>query len=64
MSNDSQFRAFPKSETEALAYLYIKQQDLSQKTPSEIAKLYRSAYEEITDTFRKLRGVPPKFNSD
>lgn len=44
----NEFRTFPDSELEALAYLYVKSQDLSGKSPSEIHTMYREAYYEIT----------------
>lgn len=64
MSSNSASGSFPETESEALAYLYIQQQDLSHKTPAEIANLYREAYEEITDALRKHRGIPPRFSND
>lgn len=35
---------FPSSREEALAWLYIQNQDLTGKTPEEISELYWSAY--------------------
>lgn len=38
---------FPSTLEEALALLYVKNQDLSRKTPAEILDLYYEAYTEI-----------------
>lgn len=40
-------KAFPTNDVEALAYLYVKSQDLSTLTPSQIYDKYRNAYKEI-----------------
>ena len=42
-------KAFPSNDVEALAYLYVKSQDLSTLTPSQIYDKYRNAYKEIHD---------------
>lgn len=39
---------FPKDKVEALAFLYVKSQDLSNKTPAEINTMYLNAYHEIS----------------
>lgn len=44
-------RPFPSSRAEALAWLYIQNQDLTGKTPEEIDELYWSA-------FRVFQGEP------
>lgn len=38
---------FPKNEYEAIAYLYIQNQDLSDKTPTEIYDMYHAALSEL-----------------
>lgn len=38
---------FPKNEYEAIAYLYVQNQDLSDKTPAEIYDMYRAALSEL-----------------
>lgn len=43
MSNDVNLNSFPSNRTQALAFLYTQNQDLKEKTPSEIAKIYVSA---------------------
>jgi len=45
--NDGNLLPFPHSRSEALALLYVKSQDLSGKTPAEIAEMFEKAYEEI-----------------
>lgn len=41
------FTSFPNSAEEAIAMLYIQNQDLSGKTPSEIYTMYHKAHIEI-----------------
>jgi len=51
MNNDSiTVREFPSNEIEALAFLYLQNQDLSNKSPTEIYNIYKNAYDEITIT--------------
>lgn len=38
---------FPKSKYEAIAYLYVQNQDLSDKTPTEIYDMYCAALNEL-----------------
>lgn len=38
---------FPKNEQEAIAYLYVQNQDLSGKTPTEIYDMYHAALNEL-----------------
>lgn len=48
MNNNSlTLREFPSNEIEALAFLYLKNQDLSNKSPVEIYNIYKKAYDEI-----------------
>lgn len=52
-SND-EIRVFPETVYEALALEYVRQQDLSGKTPREVMRLYASAYKEIFDEQRAI----------
>nr|DAI24477.1 MAG TPA: hypothetical protein [Caudoviricetes sp.] len=67
MSNDVNLNSFPSNRTQALAFLYTQNQDLKGKTPSEIAKIYVSAYEEInsniSDITSKIRFNKSNSNS-
>ena len=45
---------FPNSEIEALALLYVQNQDLSGLTPEEIYDKYRDAYKRIHDHKQNL----------
>lgn len=47
MGNDIKLNAFPSTRAEALALLYVKAQDLTGKSPSEIQTMYFEAYYEI-----------------
>lgn len=47
MSNDVTLRTFPRSSIEALAMLYVENQDLSDSTPEQILDMYQDAYERI-----------------
>ena len=57
--SDCEINIFPSTRTEALAMLYLQNQDLSGKTPKEIQKMYFEAYSEIkeanTERVRKER---------
>ena len=41
--NDCYLEAFPKSDIEALAMLYVRSQDLTGKTPEELLAMYDDA---------------------
>ena len=47
MSNDINLRTFPRSFQEALAMLYMENQDLSGLTPEQLVDMYQDAYEKI-----------------
>lgn len=47
MANEREF--FPKSSTEALAYLYVKSQDLTGKSVEELYKMYWEAYDKLSE---------------
>lgn len=38
---------FPENETQALAMLYVQNQDLSSATPEQLFDLYQDAYDKI-----------------
>lgn len=49
MSDKTDLYTFPSSEFEALALLYIQNQDLSGLTPEEIYDKYHEAYNKIRE---------------
>lgn len=50
--------SFSSNETPtALALLYLQQTDLTGKSPSEIALIYQSAFEEISDTLDRINSA-------
>ena len=56
MSNESvSLHKFPSSEYDALAFLYVQNQDLTGKTPVEIYRMYETALHEIRCENRKMR---------
>ena len=67
MSNDVNLNSLPSNRTQALAFLYTQNQDLKGKTPTEIAEIYVSAYEEInsniSDITSKIRFNKSNSNS-
>ena len=67
MNNDINLNSFPSNRSQALAFLYTQNQDLKGKTPTEIAKIYVSAYDEINSSIGKitkeLRNNKPNSNS-
>lgn len=48
MSEQVTVTAFPANYCEALALAYIQGQDLSSKTPEEVAQMYWDAYNRIS----------------
>lgn len=52
---DTTFKTFPHSEVEALAMLYVQNQDLSGVTPEELLDKYQDAYEKIKAHRREKR---------
>lgn len=48
------FKSFPCNKQEALALEYVRSQDLSDKTPEEIAAMYDDAYFRINDALKVL----------
>lgn len=54
MANDTNLRAFPSDRYDALAMLFLRNQDLSGKTPEEIAIMYDDAYEKISGKLNEL----------
>ncbi|MDR0979468.1 MAG: hypothetical protein LBL91_06110 [Lachnospiraceae bacterium] len=55
MSDEIRLNAFPSSNLQALAFLYVQNQDLTGKTPAQVAKMYFEAYKEIQDNNREIR---------
>lgn len=47
------FMTFPSNESQAIALLYVQNQDLTGLTPAQIYDKYRNAYEEIRNHKRK-----------
>lgn len=48
-------KTFPSSAIEALALEYVRQQNLSEKTPREIMRLYDKAFSEMTAESSAIR---------
>lgn len=46
---ENNFKTFPSSRTEALAMLYLQNQDLSGKSPKEIQEMFVSACKEMRE---------------
>ena len=44
---DNNFQTFPENATEALAMLYVQNQDLSGVTPEGLLDMYQDAYQRI-----------------
>ena len=47
--SDTVFKAFPDNEIEALAMLWLQNQDLSSATPEELLDKYQHAYDKIKE---------------
>ncbi|KAB2444955.1 hypothetical protein [Bacillus luti] len=59
MANNVDLNTFPSTKTQALTMLYLQNQDLTGKTPSELVDLYISVTEEIREAFRTSGGKRP-----
>ena len=59
MSNDTN-RTFPETETEALAMLYVQNQDLTEITPEGLLDMYQDAYQKIKAYRREKRNAHQK----
>jgi hypothetical protein len=55
MSNNIHFSSFPVNELQALAILYVQNQDLTGKSPTDIYNLYRTTYDEMCNEKEKQR---------
>lgn len=55
MPNEVKLSTFPETEYEALALLYVQNQDLSDATPEEIFDLYFDAKQKIRAQSRERR---------
>lgn len=70
MSDSVSLSTFPKNKDEALAMLYVKNQDLKGKSIKEIAEIYYNAYYEFRyqtreiekEAYNKFRNNPAFFN--
>lgn len=62
MPNDVNLKTFPRSFHEALAMLYVENQDLSGMTPEQMLDTYLDAYEKIC-THNKKRQQERMFDS-
>ncbi|MCQ6356411.1 hypothetical protein [Bacillus cereus] len=56
MANNVDLNTFPSNRIQALTMLYLQNQDLTGKSPSEIVDLYISATQEIKESFRNNGG--------
>ncbi|HDR4614615.1 TPA: hypothetical protein QCQ90_002174 [Bacillus cereus] len=52
MANNVNLNTFPSNKVQALTMLYLQNQDLTGKSPSEIVDLYITTSKEISASFR------------
>ena len=55
--DDVILHSFPSNECEALALLYVQNQDLSNVSPEELWDKYQDAYEKIREHKKKNRNA-------
>ena len=55
MSNETILRTFPDNECEALAMLYVQNQDLSGVSPEALLDMYQKAYDQIRVHYKDTR---------
>lgn len=51
----SDLLTFPANKREALAMLYLQNQDLTGKSPAEIVDMFEDTYEQIRDHYKNRR---------
>ncbi|MGF9991550.1 hypothetical protein ABEY04_22255 [Bacillus mycoides] len=56
MANNVNLNTFPSNKVQALTMLYLQNQDLTGKSPSEIVDLYITTSKEISESFRNSNG--------
>lgn len=59
---DNTFNTFPDNETEALALLWLQNQDLSSVTPEELLEKYQDAYGKIKERKKQQRKAKHEAN--
>lgn len=52
--SDVNLSTFPKGKESALTMLYLEKQDLSDLSPTELAKKYDEVYEEISSYYHQI----------
>ena len=55
--SDTVFKTFPDNEIEALAMLWLQNQDLSSATPEELLDKYQDAYDKIKEHKKQKRAA-------
>ncbi len=51
----NELKFYPSNKAEALAYLYMEKQDLTDKTPEEVVEMYNVVYDKMV---RKMHEIP------
>lgn len=46
-SGTTNLSTFPSTSSEALAFLYVQSRDLSDKSPEDLAEIYKNAHDRI-----------------
>lgn len=63
MSNDVNLRTFPRNRQEALTMLFLQNQDLSDKSPEDIVRLYLDTEFKIKEKFKEIRNQSSTYRS-
>lgn len=61
MAEDVRLKSFPSDRYEALALLYMENQSLKGKTPTELLEMYWAAYKEICNEYKAYRKEKYRF---
>ncbi|MDR4971628.1 hypothetical protein [Bacillus toyonensis] len=56
MANNVNLNTFPSNKVQALTMLYLQNQDLTGKSPSEIVDLYTTTSKEVSESLRNGDG--------
>ncbi|MBQ3842413.1 MAG: hypothetical protein II820_06960 [Ruminiclostridium sp.] len=51
----NEIKFYPSNKAEALAYLYMEKQDLTDKSPEDVVDMYNEVYDRMV---RKMNAIP------
>lgn len=55
----NELKVYPSNKAEALAYLYMEKQDLTDKTPEEVVEIYNVVCDKMIIKMKDITAVRP-----